>query len=100
MYNQFNDVKKSGYIISLVDINDIERLNGESIISNDIFCIPRQKTDETESLIAIKLSVYYNMIQKAHIEDNDNITNCKCTYIQAIRDNILFNFIEDINFLH
>ena len=100
MYTIFNDVKKSGYIISLVDINDIERLNGKSILSNDVFCIPRQKTNETESLIAIKLSVYYNMIQNAHIEDTDNITNCKCPYIQAIRDNILFNFIEDINFLY
>ena len=29
-----------------------------------------------------------------------DITNCKCIYIKAIRDNILFNFIEDINFLY
>jgi hypothetical protein len=105
-YTKNDDViKRSGYILALIDFQDVSRLNGIPIIQNDIYVFPRKPTEETEVLLCIKLNIFLKMIEKANInniEENieENKYNINCEYIEILKKNEYLQFINAIDTLY
>lgn len=93
-------IKKSGYVLALVEFIDIQRLNGFSIYNNDIYILPRKPTNETEAILAIKLNIFQKILQNAYLNNEDNIVNCKCEYIQTLRNCQPLKNIDEIHTLY
>jgi hypothetical protein len=92
--------KRSGYVLGMVDFEDIIRLNGEPILENGIYIIPRDKTKETDALIVISVSILISMLDNAYVNNYDNINNSKCEYIKCMREHPLLQFISEVKTLY
>jgi len=103
--NTKNDdiIKRSGYILALIDYQDVSRLNGIPIIENEIYIFPRKPTEETEVLMCIKLNILVKMLETAYMNSNDDllvIGETKCPYINTLKRSEHLQFIGEINTLY
>jgi hypothetical protein len=92
--------KRSGYVLAMVDYEDIIRLKGESIIENGIYIIPRDKTKETDALIVINIPILISILDNAYVNNYDNIYNNKCEYIKCMRKHPLLQFVNEVQTLY
>jgi hypothetical protein len=105
-----NFTKRSGYVLALIDRNDIIRLNGfalysssEDNIEEEIFILPRKSTNETEALLAIKLKTYQTILQSSQTYsyfDNDSKLNKECEILKALRSHCALSNIAEIQTLY
>ena len=93
--------KQSAYVLALIELTDIIKLNGESILDEDIYFIPRVRTNETEALLCIKLNCFLKMLQNAYLEqqeiieqENNKISDCE--YINKISGFEKIQFIQEV----
>ncbi len=87
--------KRSSYVLALIDYADLDMCNAISIIDSKMYVIPREKTDETDALLAVQLHVYLEILQNAYILNEDNIDKCVCEYVLSIRNHFYLNYIVD-----
>ncbi len=92
--------RRSGYVLGMIDKEDILHLNGESIIEDGIYLIPRNKTKETDALIATSVEILIKILDNAYVNNHDNIYNSKCEYIKCMRDHPLLQFVSEVQTLY
>ena len=103
--NTKNDdvIKRSGYILALIDFQDVSRLNGISIVENEIYLFPRKPTEETEVLLCIKLNIFAKMLETAYNNSCEDIlspNSTKCEYINILKRCEHLQFIGEIDTLY
>ena len=103
--NAKNDdvIKRSGYILALIDFQDISRLNGIPIVDNEIYLFPRKPTEETEVLMCIKLNIFAKMLETAYMNSCKDILitgDTKCMYINILKRCEHLQFIGEIDTLY
>ncbi len=103
--NTKNDdiIKRSGYILALIDFQDVSRLNGISILDNEIYLLPRKPTEETEVLLCIKLNIFVKMLENAYMNYSEDTLDTKsktCEYIDTLKRCEHLQFINSIDTLY